>query len=75
MLEQKYDRRKDNLPPKNYEQIKRYTRTISVRIEGEVIMELERLLKAKYRGQKVPMNTISFVIRTAIRKKIRELKE
>ena len=67
------DKRKLNTPPVNTS-IKRYNRTISTRIESSLIDELELLLQKRYQGRNVPMNSISFVVRTAIKKKIRELK-
>ena len=67
------DKRKLNTPPAN-NSIKRFNRTVSTRIEGYLIEELESLLAKKYQNKNVPMNSISFVIRSAIKKKIRELK-
>lgn len=69
------DRRKFNLPPPPPTTIKRFDKTISARVEGNLIAELERLLNRRYGAKNVPMKSISFVIRTAIIKKIRELRD
>lgn len=68
----KPDRRKFNLPPVN-ESIKRFNTTVSFRIEKQLIDELHDLLNRKYGSQNVPMKKISFVFRTAIKKKINNL--
>jgi hypothetical protein len=69
------DRRKFNTPPPPNNAIKRYDKTVSARIEASLLDELESLLKRRYGAKNVPMSKVSFVIRTAIKKKIRELKE
>lgn len=68
-----FDKRKYNIPPPANSAIKRFTTTVSARIEKELILELERLLQRRYGNKKVPMNSLSFIIRTAIRRRIREL--
>ncbi len=68
-----FDKRKYNTPPPPNQPIKRFTTTVSARIEKELILELERLLYRKYGKRKVPMNSLSFIIRTAIKRKIRDL--
>ena len=68
-----FDKRKYNTPPSPNSAIKRFTTTVSARIEKELILELERLLKRRYGNKKVPMNSLSFIIRTAIKRKIRDL--
>jgi hypothetical protein len=69
------DRRKFNVPPPPNNAIKRYDKTVSARIEASLLDELESLLKRRYGSKNVPMSKVSFVIRTAIKKKITELKE
>ncbi len=69
------DRRKFNTPPPPNNAIKRYDKTVSARIEASLLFELESLLRRRYGAKNVPMSKVSFVIRTAIKKKIRELKE
>jgi hypothetical protein len=69
------DNRRFNIPPPPNNAIKRYDKTVSARIEASLLFELESLLKRRYGAKNVPMSKVSFVIRTAIKKKIRELKE
>ncbi len=69
----KIDKRMFNTPPKNPNTIKRYTSTVSSRIEEHLLDKLVCLLNKRYNYRKVPMNSISFVIRRAIISKIREL--
>ena len=69
------DNRKFNTPPPPNNAIKRYDKTVSARIEASMLDELERLLRRRYGAKNVPMSKVSFVIRTAIKKKIRELKD
>jgi hypothetical protein len=69
------DNRRFNVPPPPNNAIKRYDKTVSARIEASLLDELESLLKRRYGAKNVPMSKVSFVIRTAIKKKIRELKE
>lgn len=69
------DRRKFNVPPPTSNVIKRFNKTVSARVEANIIDELEHLLNRRYGGQKVPMKSISYVIRMAIIRKIRELRE
>ena len=69
----KIDKRKFNTPPSNPNTIKRYTRTVSSRIEEHLLERLVLLLNRRYNYKKIPMNSISFVIRRAIITKIREL--
>ena len=67
------DNRMYNIPPLNTA-TKRFDKTISFRVESDLIYELEKLLNMRYGGRKIPLNSISFVLRNAIKKKIRELK-
>jgi hypothetical protein len=69
------DNRRFNTPPPPNNAIKRYDKTVSARIEASLLFELESLLKRRYGTKNVPMSKVSFVIRTAIKKKIRELRE
>jgi hypothetical protein len=69
------DGRKFNVPPPPNNAIKRFDKTVSARIEASLLFELESLLRRRYGAKNVPMSKVSFVIRTAIKKKIRELKE
>jgi hypothetical protein len=69
------DRRKFNTPPPPNNAAKRFNKTVSARIEASLLNELESLLKRRYGAKNVPMSKVSFVIRTAIKKKIRELRE
>jgi hypothetical protein len=69
------DNRRFNVPPPPNNAIKRFDKTVSARVEARMLFELESLLKRRYGGKNVPMAKVSFVIRTAILKKIRELKE
>lgn len=70
----KIDLRKNNIPPIN-DSVKRFDTTVSFRIEKHLIDELERLLLRKYGSRNVPMNSISFVLRSAIKRKINMLKQ
>jgi hypothetical protein len=69
------DKRKFNIPPPPNNAAKRYDKTVSARIEASLLNELESLLKRRYGAKNVPMSKVSFVIRTAIQRKIRELRE
>lgn len=69
------DKRKFNVPPPPPSTIKRFDKTISARVEGNLVDELERLLNRRYGARNAPMKSISFVIRMAIVKKVRELRE
>lgn len=69
----KIDRRKFNIPPINPNTVKKFTKTVSSRVEGHLLDKLVNLLNQRYNYRKVPMNSISFVIRRAIIMKIREL--
>ncbi len=69
------DNRRFNTPPPPNNAIKRFDKTVSARIEASLLVELESLLKRRYGAKNVPMSKVSFVIRTAIKKKIRELRE
>lgn len=76
MIKHKYlDKRKFNTPPPPNTAIKRYNSTVSARVDISEVEELECLLNQRYGGRKLPMNSISFVIRSAIKAKARELKE
>ncbi len=69
------DKRRFNVPPPPNNAIKRYDKTVSARIEASLLEELESLLKRRYGARNVPMAKVSFVIRAAIQRKVRELKE
>jgi hypothetical protein len=70
----KIDLRKYNIPPIN-DSVKRFDTTISFRIEKHLIDELELLLARRYGSRNVPMNSLSFVLRAAVKKKINLLKQ
>lgn len=70
----KFNLRKYNLPPIN-NAVKRFDTTVSFRIERELIEELELLLGRRYSSKNVPMRKLSFVLRSAVKKKIKELKD
>lgn len=70
----KFDLRKYNVPPIN-NAVKRFDTTVSFRIERELIEELELLLGRRYSSKNVPMRKLSFVLRSAVKKKIKELKD
>ena len=67
------DRRKFNTPPINPNTVRRFTQTISARVEEPLLEKLRLLLNKRYNFRKVPMNSLSYVIRRAILLKIREL--
>jgi hypothetical protein len=69
------DKRRFNVPPPPNNAVKRFDRTVSARIEASLLDELESLLKRRYGAKNVPMSKVSFVIRAAIQRKVRELKE
>ena len=69
------DNRRFNIPPPPNKVVKRFDKTVSARIEASLLFELESLLKQRYGAKNVPMSKVSFVIRTAIKKKIRELRD
>ena len=69
----KMDRRIYNIPPAPNTAPKRFNKTLSFRIEGDIVNELEQLLKRRYGAKRVPMNSVSFVLRTALKKKVKEL--
>lgn len=69
------DNRRFNIPPPPNNAIKRFDKTVSARIEASLLDELERLLKRRYGAKNVPMSKVSYIIRTAIQRKIRELKD
>ena len=70
----KFDLRMYNVPPIN-NAVKRFDTTVSFRIERELIEELELLLGRRYSSKNVPMRKLSFVLRSAVKKKIKELKD
>ena len=70
----KFDLRKYNVPPVNYS-IKRFDTTVSFRIEKELVYELELLLGRRYISKNAPMRKLSYVLRSAVKKKIKELKD
>ena len=69
----KLDLRRFNIPPIN-NAVKRFDRIVSFRIEKELVEELEMLLGRRYSSKKVPMRSLSFILRSAVKKKIKELK-
>jgi hypothetical protein len=69
----KFDLRQYNVPPVNYS-VKRFDTIVSFRIEKELVEELELLLGRRYSSKNVPMRNLSFILRLAVRKKIKELK-
>lgn len=69
------DRRKYTIPPPPKNSINRYNKTVSARIESSMLDELKSLLIQRYGIKNVPMTKVSCVIRIAIMKKVRELKE
>ena len=70
----KFDLRRYNVPPIN-NAVKRFDTTVSFRIERELIEELELLLVRRYGVKNVPMRKLSFVLRSAVKKKIYSLKK
>ncbi len=70
----KLDLRRYNVPPIN-NAVKRFDTTVSFRIERELIEELELLLGRRYSSKSVPMRKLSFVLRSAVKKKIYSLKK
>jgi hypothetical protein len=69
----KFDLRRFNVPPVN-NSVKRFDTTVSFRIEKDLVDELEILLCRRYGSKNVPMRKLSFVLRLAVKKKIKELK-
>ncbi len=69
----KFDRRIYNIPPPPNTAPKRFNKTLSFRVEADIVDELERLLKRRYGAKRVPMNSVSFVLRVALKKKVKEL--
>lgn len=69
----KFDLRRYNVPPDN-NSVKRFNTTVSFRIEKELVEELEVLLRRRYSSKNVPMRNLSFFLRSAVKKKIKELK-
>lgn len=69
------DNRRFNTPPPPNNAIKRFDKTVSARVEASLLFELESLLKRRYGAKNVPMAKVSFVIRAALLKKVRELKD
>ncbi len=70
----KFDLRCYNVPPVN-NTVKRFNTTVSFRIEKELIDELELLLSRRYGFKNVPMRKLSFVLRSAVKKRINTLKQ
>lgn len=70
----KFDLRRYNVPPVN-NSVKRFDTTVSFRIERELVEELEVLLRRRYGLKNVPMRKMSFVLRSAVKKKIYSLKK
>ena len=46
---------------------------LSVRVVDEELKELKRLLNMRYGYKKIFLNSVSYVVRKAIKRKIREL--
>ncbi len=67
------DKRKFNAPPINPNTVRRFTQTISARVEEQLLEKLRLLLNKRYNFRKVPMNSLSYVIRRALLLKIKEL--
>jgi len=67
------DRRKFNIPPKAPKYEKTYDKVLSVRVDDEELKELKRLLNKRYGYKKIFLNSVSYVVRKAIKRKIREL--
>ena len=67
------DRRKFNIPPKAPKYEKTYNKVLSVRVVDEELNELKRLLNKGYGYKKIFLNSVSYVVRKAIKRKIREL--
>jgi hypothetical protein len=70
----KIDLRRFNVPPLN-NTVKRFDTTVSFRIEKELVDELELLLGKRYGSKNVPMRKLSFVLRSAVKKRINTLKQ
>lgn len=70
----KFDLRQYNVPPIN-NSVKRFDTTVSFRIEKELVDELEILLGRRYGLKNVPMRKLSFVLRSAVKKRINTLKQ
>ena len=73
LIKSSFDKRKFNTPPVNPNTVRRFTQTISARVEEPLLEKLRLLLNKRYNFKKVPMNSLSYVIRRAILLKIREL--
>ena len=69
----KLDKRVYNIPPPPNTAPRRLTKTLSFRVEANIVDELEQLLKRRYGSKRVPMNSVSFVLRVALKKKVKEL--
>ena len=69
----KFDTRIYNIPPPPKTAPKRFTKTLSFSVAADTVDELERLLKRRYGAKRVPMNSVSFVLRVALKKKVKEL--
>ena len=67
------DRRKFNIPPKPHKYEKTYDKVLSVRVVDKELKELKRLLNKRYGYKKIFLNSVSYVVRKAIKRKIREL--
>ena len=67
------DRRKFNIPPKPPKYEKTYDKVLSVRVVEDDLNELKRLLNVRYGYKKIFLNSVSYVVRKAIKRKIREL--
>ena len=67
------DRRKFNIPPKPPKCEKTYDKVLSVRVVDEELKELKRLLNKRYGYKKIFLNSVSYVVRKAIKRKIREI--
>ena len=49
-------------------------KVLSVRVVDEELKELKRLLNMRYGYKKIFLNSVSYVVRKAIKRKIRDLK-
>ena len=67
------DRRKFNIPPKPPKYENTYDKVLSVRVVEDDLNELKRLLNVRYGYKKIFLNSVSYVVRKAIKRKIREL--
>ena len=67
------DRRKFNKPPRATRSDKIYDKVMSVRVVEKDLDELKTLMNKRYKGRKIFLNSVSWVVRNAIKRRIREL--